>query len=288
MELIFKEGYQNFIEDDPYEGQGIGGKDADESLDETTEFQKAISFYFSNQKKTAKTKAKEGVDYFATPEPLGYKMTEWLYGLPGNRFLEPSAGHGAIGRFYPTLMDNSFVEPSMELSSRLRLNIQSGEIYNFRFEELSIWNKFDKIAMNPPFGHAGKLAADHLEKAMLHHLYQDMKFKSFSRLICIVPVTSNIEKRIMEWSEEKKLIKFFISHEILLPACTFERAGTKVVCNILVIDRKTDAGYGTREIGFNDSENKRTIDLRDCKSINEFFTEIEHLQLTDYNEQEKN
>jgi len=31
-----------------------------------------------NQKKNSRNKAKEGVDYFPTPEAVGFKMVEWL------------------------------------------------------------------------------------------------------------------------------------------------------------------------------------------------------------------
>lgn len=283
MEIIFKEGYQNPIDDDPNPDQGIGGKEKDNSLDEISEFEKSISLYFSNMKKSQKTKSKEGKDYFATPEPLGFKMVEWLYGVAGNRFLEPSAGHGAIGRFFPSLGDNTFVEPSIDLSSKLRLNIEAGEVVTDNFEKLSRWNKFDKIAMNPPFGTAGKLAAEHLKKAIVNHLYKDYKYKAFSRLIAIIPDGPSMDKRVQEFSLDKDFAPYFISHEILLPACTFERAGTSVICKIVVVDcKRVNSNFSYYD--FYNEENKRIIDLRHCKSINDFFKEIEHIQITHYNE----
>lgn len=284
MELVFKEGYQNYTEDDPNENQGTGGVEADKSLDQTTEFQKAISFYYGITKKNSKTKSQEGTDYFSTPEPLGYKMVEWLYALPGDRILEPSAGHGAIGRFFSPLTENTFVEQSNMLSSKLRLNIENGKVYEMDFESLHHINKFDKIVMNPPFGHSGKTAMLHFEKALNHHLYKDFKYQRFTRLIAIVPVAVGVEKRLLEMDESKDYLKHFVSYEILLPACTFERAGTKVNCKIIVVDKKSTANIETYKTTFYTNEKKRIIDLRGCATINDFFEQIEHLELTNYNE----
>lgn len=284
MELIFKQGYQNPIDDDPNENQGVGGKEKDNSLDDISEFDKSISFYYANMKKTAKTKAREGSDYYATPEPLGYKMVEWLCGLPGNKFLEPSAGHGAIGRFFPALGDNTYVEQSLELSSKLCLNIEEGEVMEMQFEKLSKWNKYDKIAMNPPFGNSGKLAAEHLEKALFEHLSISYQFKAFSRLIAIIPDGPSMQKRLESISENKKSSGFIISHEILLPACTFNRAGTSVICKIIVIDSKKSDMDRFKYCDFLNEGIKRVINLQHCENINEFFKEIEHIQITDYNE----
>lgn len=283
MELIFKEGYQNPTEDEPNLSQGVGGKEKDRSLDEISDFEKSISLYFSNQKKSAKTKSREGLDYYATPEPLGYKMVEWLYALDGNRCLEPSAGHGAIGRFFSPLTNNTYIEPSYELSSKLRLNVEAGgDVINGTFESFSIWNKFDKIAMNPPFGVGGKLAAEHLEKALTKHLYQNFMYKAFSRLIAIIPDGAAMDKRLRQFSEMKEMKPFFISHEILLPTCTFERAGTNVLCKIIVVDMKKQ-NPDFMEYDFYNEGNKRIIDLRYCKSINDFFKEIENIQINHYN-----
>lgn len=61
------------------------------------------------------------MDYFATPEPLGLKMVEWADASTGDAMLEPSAGHGAIARWFPEDTRNTFVEPSRELSVQLWL-----------------------------------------------------------------------------------------------------------------------------------------------------------------------
>lgn len=96
--------------------EGTGGKELDSSARvELTEWERAKSFYFGQAKKNAKTKEQEGVDYFATPEPVGLKMVEWLGVQAGERVLEPSAGHGAISRWFSPNTQNTIVEPSSYL-----------------------------------------------------------------------------------------------------------------------------------------------------------------------------
>ena len=98
------------------EGEGTGGKELDYAATSAlSDYDRAKSFYFAHQKRTSKTKAQEGNDYYATPEPVGYKMVEWLGLKPGEKALEPSAGHGAISRWFPENVERTIVEPSTQL-----------------------------------------------------------------------------------------------------------------------------------------------------------------------------
>lgn len=280
MEMIFKEGYQNPITLSPYENQGVGGKESDNSLDDISEFQKSISYYYTNLKKTYKSKSVEGVDYFATPEPIGLKMVEWMYSNPGDRFLEPSAGHGAIARFFPVLGNNTYIESSYDLCSKLRLNIESGEVMNNRFEDLSRWNKYDKIVMNPPFGVSGKTAEQHLRKAIVENLNKQFRYNTFSRLICILPNGNSMNARLRAFNDDPDFFHCAITHEILLPTCAFQRAGTTISTKIIVVDMKKDNSRFEEATFENDL--KKVIDLTHCKDVNELFTEIETIQILNY------
>ena len=162
-------------------GEGTGGRDADRAGREViSEYDRAKAMYFAQQQKTAKTKSAEGVDYYPTPEPIGYKLVEFLRTRAGDDLLEPSAGHGAIARWFPETMGRTAIEPSPELVSRLALGF-GGKIINGTFENLNIINKFDGIAMNPPFGTAGRTAIDHLAKAATH-------LRDGGRIAAIIPV----------------------------------------------------------------------------------------------------
>jgi len=54
------------------------------------------------------------------------KMVEWANIRPNERALEPSAGHGAIARFFPDYSSNTFIEPSAKLAADIAL-LSNGE-----------------------------------------------------------------------------------------------------------------------------------------------------------------
>ena len=213
------------------EGEGTGGKARDRALQTAvSEFDRAKSLYFAQQKKTARTRSREGEDYFATPEPLGQKMVEWARIEPGSDVLEPSAGHGAIARWFPESARRTVVEPSAELASRLMLATDA-RVRQHTFEKLDLVNKYDSIVMNPPFGTAGKTAMAHLEKAFRH-------LRAGGRLVAVVPDGPSMDKRLAAFlaPDEKAQLVPVLRREIGLPAVTFTRAGTQVRCKVLVID----------------------------------------------------
>ena len=213
------------------EGEGTGGKARDRALQTAvSEFDRAKSLYFAQQKKTARTRSREGEDYFATPEPLGQKMVEWARIEPGSDVLEPSAGHGAIARWFPESARRTVVEPSAELASRLMLATDA-KVRQHTFEKLDLVNKYDSIVMNPPFGTAGKMAMAHLEKAFRH-------LRAGGRLVAVVPDGPSMDKRLAAFfaPDEKAQLVPVLRREIGLPAVTFTRAGTQVRCKVLVID----------------------------------------------------
>ncbi|MBX9834689.1 MAG: methyltransferase, partial [Burkholderiaceae bacterium] len=190
---------QAFEESDAFapdhEGEGKGGKARDAAANNAlTEYDRAKALYFSNAKKTSRTKAQEGVDYFATPEPVGLKMVEWLDARSGEAVLEPSGGHGAIARWFPEKTSKTVIEPSLALRSRLALamNAQEDRIIPGTFEEHSVVNKYDGIAMNPPFGVGGKTAIEHLAKAATH-------LREGGRIVALIPVGPMADKRFDKW-----------------------------------------------------------------------------------------
>lgn len=257
--------------------EGKGGKAMDRMLAGAISlFERAKSFYFAQPKKNARTKSQEGVSYFATPEPLGLKMVEWA-GQPANaRYLEPSAGHGAIARWFPELASRTAVEPSPELGSRLALAFD-GRIVRSSFEDLDIVNKYDAIVMNPPFnkegGVGGKLAAEHLIKAWKH-------LAPGGRLVAIIPdgpsMGRHMEKVYEAWQEqnrkEREAVVTVFRAQIDLPTVTFERAATQVRARVIVFEKRpanwpADQGLYTQQ------------DLSSEESIGEFFDRLEGIMV---------
>jgi len=272
-----KRGFIDAFEDpdeahEPRETDGKGGKEKDRAGAMTlTRFQQAISHYYAQQKKTSRNKSAEGIDYYPTPEPLALKMVEWAQARPGESMLEPSAGHGAIARWMPEDTRNTIIEPRVDLLTKAQLATQGeAKPVNDRFENFNIINKFDGIVMNPPFGHGGKTAMDHLEKAA-HHL------RDGGRLVALIPRGPMADKRFEQLlygkegdPKSKGLKDVYLVGEYLLPSVTFERAGTTVSTRIVVLDKHSDP---TKVMP------QSARDWKDIESIKEFFDRIEHAEV---------
>lgn len=203
-----------FEESDAYppghEGEGKGGKERDKMANSAiTAYDRAKTYYWATQKKNSKTKAQEGTDYFATPEPVGFKMAEWLGLRGGESSLEPSAGHGAIARWLPEITNRTVIEPSNVLRARLAMAMDAGKdrIIDDTFENHAIVNKYDGIAMNPPFGVGGKTAIEHLAKAAGH-------LRDGSRIVALIPTGPAADKRFDQWmyGETERQAKPLLTH----------------------------------------------------------------------------
>lgn len=252
------------------EGEGTGGKEMDYAVTaDLSEYDRAKSFYFAHQKRTSRTKAQEGNDYFATPEPIGYKMVEWLGLKSGEKALEPSAGHGAISRWFPETTERTIVEPSGKLMPLAQMNTPGAKTVHGSFEDFNIVNKFDGIAMNPPYGTGGKTAIEHLQKAF-------KQLHDGGRVVAIIPEGPAADKRYSKMMEE-------ISSEVVpiadihLPAVAFSRAGTKVGTHIVVLDRYT--GKAAHQAALDHFGGSDDIDLRDIDDIKDLFDRMENMTL---------
>lgn len=212
----------------PIDQQGVGGKEFDAPKDQSTDgFDNAVLDYYSNQKLNSRNR--EGVDYFPTPEPLGYKMMEWANMGEGDTVLEPSAGHGAIARYAPKGNQMVAIEPSQSLFTKLQLKAGGlgRKFQNTIFENYDISNKHDVVVMNPPFGTAGTTAIAHLGKAFKH-------LEEGGRVVAIIPRGST-DKKFEKWIEGEKTA--VMRAEVELPDILFEQAGTNVVCRVVVVDK---------------------------------------------------
>ena len=255
--------------DVPIEEQGFGGKEADAAeRDETSPFDRAVLDYYGNQKLKGKRDSREGVDYYPTPEPLGFKMVEWGNLNDGETTLEPSAGHGAIARYVPSANPLTAIEPSQNLFAKLQLKAGGSgrKFVNTIFEGYNVVNKHDVIFMNPPFGTGGRLAVDHVAKAFTH-------LTEGGRIVAIIPRGST-DKKFDKWIDEQE--NAVVTGEIMLPDITFQQAGTSVMARVLVIDKVTNQSLRS------EAERKyRRIDLsrRKYDKIEDFFEDIRDIQM---------
>lgn len=256
---------------EPSAEDGKGGKALDRDLAATatlSPFNKARAYYFAQQKNSKRRDQREGVDYFATPEPVGFKMVEWANIQKGDNVLEPSAGHGAIARFMPPQSNITMIEPSYNLSQRAALANGTARIINDTFESLHLSNKYDAIVMNPPYGSGGKTAIDHVAKAAKH-------LREGGRIVALIPRGGMADKRLAAYLESDDARDLFRVASIDMPASTFERAGTSVNTQIIVLEKHSNA---------DDASNvyeRSPISLANVESTAELFDRIEHLDLPD-------
>lgn len=244
-------------------GEDVGGKANDRMLvSNQSDYERAKSLYYTNAKKNSKIKSAEGVDYYATPEPVGYKMVQWANVHDGDKVLEPSAGHGAISRFFNPNTDNTIVEPSMKLAPIAQMRTEGAKLINGTFEDLHIGNKYDAVVMNPPYGTGGKVAMEHLAKAFNH-------LKENGRVIAIIP-RGMCDKRFDKWYESDEAKNAHLVAEVDLPSVTFGRAGTKVSTRIVVIDKNL---VETRK------QPPKQIDLSNITDIDELFDSLENVEM---------
>lgn len=265
LKQSFITAYQEAAPITASKNDGKGGKAADQRGSNTiSEFEKAKSYYYAQQKNSKSRDQREGVDYFATPEPVGLKMVEWAGIKPGDKVLEPSAGHGAIARFFPERTEVTMVEPSLNLSQRAALANGGARIVNQRFEDFNRTNKYDAIVMNPPYGMGGKTAYEHLEKATQH-------LREGGRIVALLPRGGLADRRLVDFMPMAEENGIHLVADIAMPSVTFERAGTKVNSRVLVLEKNTSEGFEAPET--------QRADLSSSESVNELFDRIEDLDV---------
>lgn len=270
------DSWKKYLPNSKTEGTGGVQRDRQQQLN-ITPFERAKSYYYANQKKTSKNKAREGIDYYPTPEPIGYKMVEFADIKSGDSVLEPSAGHGAIARFFPENTKNVAIEPSSELANTIRLRFnKNGRVIESTFENYDVHNKFNEIVMNPPYGTAAKTAMEHLEKAFNH-------LRDGGRIVALLPAGNSMGKRLDKWlngvpnaktkAEREGEKRAVIMKKIELPSVTFERAGTRGVTDIYIIDKYENEADREKALKIKEG----TLSFRNIDEINTLFDEIEDI-----------
>lgn len=263
----FIDAFANAEDYRPEQGEGTGGKAADRAVTHSmTEFEKAKTHYYAQAKVSGRRDQREGTDYYATAEPIGFKMVEWSNVKSGEKMLEPSAGHGAIARYFPEDTHRTLVEPSSSLASRASLNSTGARVVVDRFENLDPGaNKQDVIVMNPPFGHGGKTAFDHLTKAAKH-------LRNGGRIVALVPRGANADKNFEEFYAGPKAKDLQLVGTVELPPVAFERAGTAIRTRIMVLEKQTDPEIRNQLVSKN-------YDISNAETVGEMFDRIEHLEM---------
>ena len=248
--------------------EGKGGKAKDRAGQSAlTEYDRAKAFYFAQGKKKGKRSSREGIDYYATPEPVGFKMAEFADVGIGEAILEPSAGHGAISRWFSEGARRTLIEPSPTLASKAALSSPGAKVVQSTFEVFNIVNKFDGVVMNPPFGSGGKTAFEHVWKAARH-------LRDKGRIVALVPDGPAANKRREGMEETEEFNDIFTLLEIDMPAVMFERAGTSVRTKLIVYQRDRDVYNGLVQ-----QPVTNRIDMSGIEDINELFDRLDNVTL---------
>lgn len=234
--------------------EGKGGKSYDraDGAPETTDYERAKALYYTTLKNRNKRDQREGKDYYATPEPLGLKMVQFADIKSGEDILEPSAGHGAISRWFLESSNRTIVEPSSALASQAALNSPGAKMVNEVFEDLNIVNKFDAITMNPPFGSGGSTAFAHLQKATQH-------LRNGGRIVAILPRGGKADQRYEAFQEDEANSNIYIAAELDMPGVMFDRAGTKVNTRLVVLERLDNPEDAPNHVLRRDYSNVETV-----------------------------
>jgi hypothetical protein len=265
------EGYLDASDEIRWDELGKGGKAADRTID-VSPFDLSINHYNMRGKRDRNSPF-EGVDFFPTPEPLGFKMVEWLHIRAGMKVLEPSVGKGSIARYFPDYANPTIVEMHEKNLLTAAMFVQNKSDLTSvvgKFEDLHSVNKYDRIAMNPPFGTAGKMAVDHILKAFNVHL------RDYGRLIAIMPTSPRAIDRMNnflygEEANQEAVLRAVYS----LPDVTFSKAGTKVNCFVIVIDKFKDEEVRNQVKAMGGSNfNAPNTMLKNVGSINEMFEQL--------------
>ena len=264
----FVDAFENSGDYEPEPGEGKGGKEADRATTHSiSEFEKAKTHYFAQAKVRGRRDQREGTDYYATPEPIGLKMVEFANLKPGEKILEPSAGHGAISRYFPEDAMRTLVEPSSSLASRASLNAPGARVVVDRFENLPIGaNKFDAIVMNPPFGVGGKTAIEHLAKAAQH-------LKNGGRIVALIPRGASTDDKLEKFTVSEAAKGLYLVGDIDLPSITFERAGAGVQTHIVIFEKQTDPSDAQK------LQYQKTRNYYDAETIGQLFDRIENADM---------
>lgn len=252
------------IEQGPDEGKGSKARDRSRGS-QVTPFERAKAFYFGQLRTKGRRDQREGVDYYATPEPIGFKMVEFADIRLGEKVLEPSAGHGAIARWFPEGANRVLIEPSSTLASRAGLSSPGANVIQGMFEDHYIGNKYDAIVMNPPFGSGGKDAFEHLQKAVGH-------LRSGGRIVAIVPRGGMADRRYETFRDADSNKNVYVALDVELPGVMFERAGTSVATRMIVLEKHDSPDT---------APNPLYRDLSDAETITELFNRIEGLSLSE-------
>lgn len=170
---------------------------------------------------------KKEFQFFATPHKLAYRLVEMAEVTPSHKWLEPSAGRGAISDILREISeDGTVVELMPENAQILKDKGYKNSIYGDFLSQKGI-SGFDRIVANPPFTKNQDI--DHIK-----HMYM---------LLADGGVLVSVSSLSWKLGSQSKQIEFStwldeIGAEVEeLPRGTFKESGTQVGALIIKITK---------------------------------------------------
>lgn len=173
--------------------------------------------------KQASTAVSKDLQYYPTPAAVVDSVLDELYGLKGQKVLEPSCG---CGRFLDGLRKRGAKAFGIEYdaSRAMQAKAKGHPVIVANFLETAPTPDYDRVVMNPPF--YGKHYAKHVNHAL--------KFlKPGGTLTAILPATARYDHDLLDgkWSD--------------LPVGSFSESGTNINTTVLTKERAMIAASKT-------------------------------------------
>ena len=165
--------------------------------------------------KQASTAVSKDLQYYPTPAAVVDSVLDELYGLKGQKVLEPSCG---CGRFLDGLRERGAKAFGIEYdaSRAMQAKAKGHPVLVANFLETTPTPDYDRVVMNPPF--YGKHYAKHVNHALRF-------LKPGGTLTAILPATARYDHGLLDgrWSD--------------LPVGSFSESGTNINTTVLTKER---------------------------------------------------
>lgn len=202
--------------------------------------------------------------FFATPFPIAAFMTRISGIRPGERVLEPSAGHGNLLRFLDPAQPKTAIEERADnyavLSSQL-IGKNAETIHGDFMRQPP--DAHDVVLMNPPFERQGGIGKDVLHVQFAY----DNFLRPGGRLIAIMGEgpffrDNRAEQSFREWLDDVG------ATVVRLPEGAFKNSGTGVRARMVIIDKDGTSGRSDIDLKDVNPDTLREMELSIPRRVN--------------------